>query len=446
MKKRILVLSTGDVNGAYEAMYKVAHILKNMGHEVVMCVKNKTKTDDFIKPYIHIQHTPANKNLTLVERAVRKIKGKFIHPQPTVPVRKKLETDSKYSFLSKDETTENINVDSLLKSVGFIPDYIFTGMTIDFLNSTDLSNIQKATKSKIYNITVDMNHFTGGCHFSWGCEGYMNNCDYCPAITDEAQKPIAMDNLERKHQNAKKSGFQIIAGSGLTLEQAKKSKIYRDQKTIYNINSLIDTTLLNDKNKSIAKRIFSLKDDHFYILTGAQNMEDPRKGFKYLIEALEILDQQLPEELKEKINLLVVSNSINKEFDRVTFKKQKIDYIKDYRLLSLLYQATDVFINSSIEDSGPMMVSEALACGTPVVGFDTGVLTNMVINDYNGYKIPMKDSRLLAEGIKKIFELDKNQYAVFSKNAVQQVREFSSYEYAEEIFTKILEQDDQKTL
>lgn len=444
--KKILVLSTGDVNGAYEAMYKVAHILKNMGHEVVLCVKNKTKTDDFIKPYVHVQNVPPSKKLSLLEKVIRKTKASFVQPEPEKTVKKKLTTDGKYSFLSKDEIVENINVESLLKSVGFIPEYIFTGMTIDFLNSTDLFNIYKATKAKMYNITVDMNHFTGGCHFSWGCEGYVNNCDHCPAILEESQKFVAKDNLERKYENAQNAFFQIIAGSGLTLEQAKKSKIYRDQETIYNVNSLIDTTLLNDKNKNIAKNIFSLSEDNFYILTGAQNMEDSRKGFTYLIEALELLDQQLPEDVKKRICLLVVSNSINEEFDRIHFKKQKIDYIKDYRLLSLLYQATDVYVNTSIEDSGPMMVSEALACGTPVVGFDTGVVTNMVIDDYNGYKIPMKNSQKLAEGIQKVFELDKDQYAAFSKNAVQQVQEFSSYEYAENIFTKILKQDDQKTL
>ncbi|MDN5477306.1 MAG: glycosyltransferase [Chryseobacterium sp.] len=439
MKKKILVLSTGDVNGAYEAMYKVAHILKNMGHEVVLCVRNKTKTDDFIKPYIHIQNVPPPKKNSFIEKVVRKIKATLPQAESGKAVQPKLIIDRKYSFLSKDEITENINVDSLLKSVGFIPEYIFTGMTIDFLNSTDLFNIYKATQAKMYNITVDMNHFTGGCHFSWGCEGYVNNCEHCPAILEESQKFVAKDNLERKYDNAQKAFFQIIAGSGLTLEQAKKSKIYKNQEIIYNVNSLIDTTLLNDRNKNIAKAVFSLSDDHFYILTGAQNMEDPRKGFKYLIEALEVLDRQLSEELKKRICILVVSNSINEEFDRIHFKKQKIDYIKDYRLLSLLYQATDVYINTSIEDSGPMMVSEALACGTPVVGFDTGVVTNMVVDDYNGYKIPMKDSQKLAEGIQKIFELDKDRYAAFSKNAVQQVKEFSSYEYAENIFTKILE-------
>lgn len=434
-KKNVLILSTGDVNGAYEAAYKVAHIIKNMGHDVVMCVKHKTKNDDFIKPYRHLSPSSAKSNILM--RTVNKIKNKISPVHPT----KVISTDMKYSFLSKNESSENIHIESMLKIIGFTPDIVFTGMTIDFLNSTDLLNIYNATKAKIYNITVDMNHFTGGCHYSWGCEGYIKGCDeYCPAITKEDEKIIAKINFEKKYENAQKANFQIIAGSGLTLLQAQNSKIYKSQKTIYNINSLIDTKLLNSKNKSIAKKIFSLSNDCFYILTGAQNMEDPRKGFTYLLQALEILDRELPMEKKEKIVLLVVSNSVNKEFDRVTFKKQKIDYIKDYRLLSLLYQAADLFINSSIEDSGPMMVSEALACGTPVVGFDTGILTNMVIDDYNGYKAPVTESRKLAEGIRKVLELNKDAYENFSKNAVKQVEEFSSYEYAEEIFKQILEQ------
>lgn len=433
-RKNVLILSTGDVNGAYEAAYKVAHIIKNMGHNVVMCVKHKTKNENFIKPY---RHSLSSAKPNLMMRIVNKIRNKIspVHPS------KVISTDSKYSFFSKNESSENIHVESMLKTAGFTPDFIFTGMTVDFLNSTDLLNIYSATKAKIYNITVDMNHFTGGCHYSWGCEGYIKGCDeYCPAITKEDEKITAKNNFEKKYENAQKGNFQIIAGSGLTLLQAQHSKIYKSQKTIYNINSLIDTKLLNRKNRSIAKKVFSLSHDSFYILTGAQNMEDPRKGFSYLLQALEMLDRELPLKKKEKIVLLVVSNSVNEEFNSVTFKKQKIDYIKDYRLLSLLYQAADLFINSSIEDSGPMMVSEALACGTPVVGFDTGILMNMVIDDYNGYKAPVTDSRKLADGIRKVFELNKDAFENFSTNAVKQVEEFSSYEYAEEIFKQILEQ------
>lgn len=434
-KKKILILSTGDVNGAYEAMYKVANILINMGHDVVMCVKQKSKSDDFIKTYKNHQSI---KKPNILERFFNKFFSSF-RINSTV-VQKKISSNPHYYFLSENELAENINVESLIKTIGFTPDFIFTGMTINFVNSTDLLNIYNATKAKIYNITVDMNHFTGGCHFSWGCDGYIIGCtNTCPAIVNQDDKITAKINFERKFENAKKANFQIIAGSGLTLEQAKNSKIYHNQETIHNVNSLIDTNLLNNKNKSIAKNIFSLSNDHFYILTGAQNIDDPRKGFTYLLEALEILDRTLPEEQKKKIVLLVVSNTVNEEFNKVTFEKKKIEYIKDYRLLSLLYQAADVYVNTSIEDSGPMMVSEALACGTPVVGFDTGIIMNMVIDDYNGVKVLLKHSQKLAEGIKKIFDLDKNQYDAYSENAVKQVEEFSSFEYAEKIFTKILE-------
>jgi glycosyltransferase involved in cell wall biosynthesis len=73
-----------------------------------------------------------------------------------------------------------------------------------------------------------------------------------------------------------------------------------------------------------------------------------------------------------------------------------------------------------------MMVSEALACGTPVVGFDMGVVTNMVINNYNGYKAILKDSNDLSIGIEKICKLSEVDYQKYSDNAVKQVEEFSS--------------------
>ncbi|MEF9479853.1 hypothetical protein OWR28_20970 [Chryseobacterium sp. 1B4] len=208
MGKKILILSTGDVNGAYEAMYKVAHIMKNMGHEVVMCVKHKTKNEDFIKTYRH-QHSSPHPGL--LTRVIGKIKNKINPVQPP----KALSTDRKYSFFSKDELSENIHVESMLNIVGFTPDFIFTGMTIDFLNSTDLLNIYNATKAKIYNVTVDMNHFTGGCHFSWGCDGYIKGCDEnCPAITKNDERVTAKNNFERKFENAKKLTFRLLPVQG----------------------------------------------------------------------------------------------------------------------------------------------------------------------------------------------------------------------------------------
>lgn len=430
MKHKIVVISTGDINGAYEAMYKVSKILLEMDYEVVMLVKDKTKSDNFIKPYL--RKKPKN---NIITKVVNKINNVFFSESSV----KKIEAKSEYSFLDEDESSSNIDVNNLLKIVGFIPDFIFVGMTSNFINSSDIYKLYKKTNAQIYNITVDMSFFTGGCHYSWGCQGYVNGCDdNCPAIINQSQKYIAKKNFDTKYNNALKSNFKVIAASGLTLEQSKESKIYKNQNEILNVNSMIDTRVMNTFNKATAKEYFGFEEDKFYILSGAQNLNDPRKGFKYLIEALQILSKNLREYEKEKIILILVSREVNDNFNSIDFQTLKIDYIKDYNKLSLLYQATNLFINTSIEESGPMMVSEALACGTPVVGFDTGILVNMIRNDFNGYKVPLKDSVLLAKAIEKIIKLNKEDYNNFSKNSVLMVEENSSFEYAKEVFKKIL--------
>lgn len=433
IKKKILLLSTGDVNGAYEAMCKLGYFFKNQGHTVSLVVKHKTKKEDFILKYL--EEKKESKKKSLFVRIIIKIRRKLFK---TKIVAKTNHFDDKYSFFSKNETTENLSASNLISQIDFVPDFIITGMTDGFVNSTDLLNLYKLTKAKIYNITVDMNHFTGGCHYAWDCKGYIYGCnENCPAIL-EGEKKLAQINFETKLRNAQEGKFQIISGSGWTLKQAKESKIYKEQDIFYNINSLIDTSLFNAKNKDIAKRIFNFDTSKFYILAGSQNSHDPRKGFSYFIEALKILETQLSIEQKDKIVILVVTREVTEEFKMLGFEKQKIDYITDYRLLALLYQAVDLFVNSSIEDSGPMMVSEAMACGTPVVGFDMGVVNNMVINDFNGYKAVLKDSHDLSLGIKKILDLTDSEYNSYSKNAVTQIKEYSSFEFAAKIFDEII--------
>lgn len=432
--KKILLLSTGDVNGAYEAIYRLGTLFKSENYHVKMLVKNKTKPDDFIVIYNELS-TDRNKK-TIFKRLFSKFKKKLFSNSKIT----KSKFDLNYDFISTDEQSINTNPSRIVSLIGFVPDYIYTGMTTGFMNSTDLLNLQQLTKAKVYNITVDMNHFTGGCHFAWDCKAYINGCDTnCPAILDKNYKGLAKLNFETKFNNAKKGNFKIIAGSGWTLKQAKESMIYKNQTRFFNVNSIIDTKVFNDNNRNFAKTIFNLEENKFYILTGCQTAKAKRKGFEYLVEALKILHQNLNEAQRNKIVVLTVSRTINESFENIPFKKQHIDYINDYRLLSLLYQASDVFVNSSIEDSGPMMVSEALACGTPVVGFDMGVVTNMVINDYNGYKAKLKDCSDLANGIHAILILNKKEFSVYSKNAVMQVEEFSCLEYVKGIFKQIME-------
>ena len=393
-----------------------------------MLVKVKTKPDNLIMEYYGSQKSFSRRILIKIRNRVA---AKFR--------RKKIRFNSLYEFISVDEISVNTKPNQIVDLIGFVPDFIFTGITNGFMNSTDLVNLQKYTNAKLYNITVDMSHFTGGCHYAWDCKGYINGCDSnCPAIISSEGKDLARRNFETKLKNSIEGNFKIIAGSGWTLKQAMESKIYKNQSEIYNVNSLIDTKLFNGKNRAFAKSIFNLHSDKFYILMGCQHSNAKRKGFEYLLEALQILAKKLTREQKDRIEVIIVSRNNANKFDEIPFQKQYLEFITDYRLLSLLYQATNVFINSSIEDSGPMMVSEALACGTPVVGFDMGVVTNMVISGYNGYKAKNKNSEDLARGIETIINLSEIDYVKYSNNAIRRVEDFSSLQYANKVFAEIL--------
>jgi len=430
VKKKILLLSTGDVNGAYEAIYRLSCLFIEEGNEVVMLVKYKTRVKDFIIQYQPLKNYKSK--VGIFDRLINKIKKRFF--QSKKRVENKISFDPNYNFISVDETSTNVSSSKIIEQIGFIPDYIYSGMTNDFMNSTDLLNLQILTNSHIYNVSVDMNHFTGGCHFAWDCKGYITGCDSkCPAILSEVGRELAKINFQTKLENARKGNFEIIGMSDWTVRQSKQSKIYSDQNIVYNINSIIDTKILHNRNRSYAKEIFNLNPDKFYVLMGCQNSNDKRKGFEYLVEALNILENNISTEQKDRIEILIVSRQISQSFHNIPFKKANIDYINDYRLLTLLYQAADVFVNSSIEDSGPMMVSEALACGTPVVGFDMGVVNNMVINNYNGYKAELKNSADLALGVQNILYLSEDEYAKYSLNAVKQVEVFSSFDAIKEL-------------
>lgn len=428
IKNKILLLSSGDDGGAYEALYRLGKHFVLQGYQVKMLVKTKTKSDGFIIAYSDVTKPYNRKNL--FQRFIIKIKKEFFEKKEV----KQVKYDANYDFISTDETLVNVSATSILNLIGFTPNIIYSGMTDGFMNSTDLLHLQQLTNAQVYNVAVDMNHFTGGCHYAWDCKGYIEGCSSkCPAILNDDDRDIPKINFETKLKNAKQGNFKVVGMSQWTINQAKESMIYREQGEYLNVNSLIDTTVLNDKCKKFAKQVFNLEEDKFYILMGCHYVNAKRKGFEYLVKTLEILFNKLDDKERDRVRVIIVSKENTSGFENILFEKQFIPFINDYRLLSLLYQATDVFVNSSIEDAGPMMVSEALACGTPVVGFDMGVVNNMVISGYNGYKAKLKDSEDLANGIKEIFKLSPDDYEKYSNNAVKQVEKYSSLNVVDKI-------------
>ena len=122
-----------------------------------------------------------------------------------------------------------------------------------------------------------------------------------------------------------------------------------------------------------------------------------RKGFNYLEQALKYLSDH-NELISTKITLILFGEIKNPGKIRnipvnVIYKGR----IKDPGVLRLLYQASDWYIHCSTIDNLPNTIIEAGACGTPVIGFQSGGISEIVRNGYNGMLTEVGDIKALAD-------------------------------------------------
>jgi glycosyltransferase involved in cell wall biosynthesis len=77
--------------------------------------------------------------------------------------------------------------------------------------------------------------------------------------------------------------------------------------------------------------------------------------------------------------------------------------------LASIYASADVFVNPTLEDTFPTTNLEALACGTPVITFDTGGSPESITSE-TGFVVPQGDTQQLKSAVHHISKVGKSQF------------------------------------
>lgn len=165
---------------------------------------------------------------------------------------------------------------------------------------------------------------------------------------------------------------------------------------VRHINNCIPHNIFYPQGSREAREAFSLPQDRKLILFTCQKVTDKRKGMAYLLEALKHLNEPKPHLVVVGGNTEDILNSnlgIGK--DNLHF----IPYVNGEKEMARLYSAVDCFVTPSLQDNLPNTIAEAMSCGTPCVGFDTGGIPEMISHMKNGYIARYCDSEDLARGI-----------------------------------------------
>jgi glycosyltransferase involved in cell wall biosynthesis len=164
-----------------------------------------------------------------------------------------------------------------------------------------------------------------------------------------------------------------------------------------------------------ARRRFDLPPGRKIVFFGAQSLKDRRKGLSYLAEALHRVRNR--REIDPDSVMLITSGRERDVWEYLGdgFPHRHLGFLDDEITLAAAYQAADLFVCPSIEDSGPMMINEAIMCGTPVVSFAMGVAQDLVHTGKTGYRAELRNSEDLAHGMATILKLDAAGSAAMSQ-------------------------------
>jgi glycosyltransferase involved in cell wall biosynthesis len=271
----------------------------------------------------------------------------------------------------------------------------------EFLNLSGYSKLAKMGKPVIV-VMHDMWSITGGCHYSFLCEKYKSRCNECQVFEDNKKYDMSARGFNRKNRlYSDYKNFYFISPSKWLYACAKESLLLRS-KPVFHIPNIIDNTIFKPLDKFFARRIFNLDEVDHVIAFGAVSIDSPYKGWDYIQEALSVLKKELS---NDKITVLIFGKGVSKQVtDRIPFKTKSTGYLKDEYSVAMVYNAADVFVTPSLADNLPTTILESLSCGTPVVGFNTGGIPEMIEHRSNGYIARYKDAYDLAEGIRFCLE------------------------------------------
>ena len=263
-------------------------------------------------------------------------------------------------------------------------------------------------------VCTDEAFLTGGCHYSHGCLYYQNNCKNCPATNFSKFKNYINKNfIEKTEQIISIKPFIIYPTTNIQ-NMGHQSRIFRNiPSKVIPLGAISKTELI----ESLAFRCKKVKTKKVNLLV--RSSYEYRKGCDLFVSSILKLNRIIPN-LREILRIISIGDDMLSKSDLHKY----VDFVdKGFVSRSILmdiYREIDVFLVSSREDGGPLMINECVSQGIFVISTPIGVAKDLIKDNINGFITQEVTSDAISDSLvmflkePHIFDFNKQEFCDFS--------------------------------
>lgn len=267
--------------------------------------------------------------------------------------------------------------------------------------------------------------FTGHCcYFDYvNCQKWITECNHCPQVK-EYPKSLLVDR-SRNNYNLKKILFSsipemVIVSVSKWLDSKVSQSFLKDVNHMMIYNGIDISVFKPSLNQNSTRINYGIKGS--FMILGVASPWGKRKGFDDFLLLSKYLN------LDETLVLVGLSDDQLKMLPDNILGLRKTE---NQQQLVDLYNASDVFMNLSVEETFGLTTAEALACGTPCIVYNATACPEVIDSD-TGIIVEKKDINGLVIAISSIKKKGKDVYSKKCRNRA--INNFNKTERLEEYF------------
>jgi glycosyltransferase involved in cell wall biosynthesis len=276
----------------------------------------------------------------------------------------------------------------------------------------------------------DMWAITGGCAHAFTCQKYITGCDHscqCKWPMSNQARHLAKHNWQLRANVYRELKNVVFVTPSRWLSGECRKGLLKD-KQVHTIPNGLDLEEFYPIPKVTARESLGVPAHSFAVLFSAAWLSDTHKGFIYLVHAMNKLVKDYP-----GIWLITIGEAEGKDFfGNIKFRHTHLGRISDSHLMRLVYSVADVYALPSLAENFPNTLVEALACGTPCVGFDVGGVSEIIRPGETGFLAQPENSESLAHSLHQVLDLDLDEWQALS----QRCRQVAEAEYSLDLYTR----------